>query len=80
MTAVPELPVKDEAFKLAQRRRHRLRTLAELDELVLDRGFRKAGLDEPRLQVPEIPAIKTDLGHMMLGEDFAPQVSGHVFV
>src|SRR5580765_938722 len=61
MIAVGDLLVADQLLQRSQCRRHALRALAELDEMLLDLVDREAGLLQPRPAALHVPAIERDL-------------------
>src|SRR5262245_53768611 len=68
MVSMCELTLKDDLLQIAQRRRHARDALAELDEVILDELLAETDLEQPRLKVPHIPPVKSDLGDVIAAE------------
>src|SRR5215831_19270335 len=75
MVSMCELAFKDDLLQIAQRRRHARDALAELDEVLLDELLTETDLEQPRLKVPHIPPVKSDLGDVIAAEQ-ATQMIG----
>src|SRR6516164_4480371 len=75
MVSMCELTLKDDLLQIAQRRRHARDALAELDEVILDELLTETDLEQPRLKVPHIPPVKSDLGDVIAAEQ-ATQMIG----
>src|SRR5262245_23825132 len=75
MVSMCELTLKDDLLQIAQRRRHARDPLAELDEVILDELLAETDLEQPRLKVPHIPPVKSDLGDVIAAEQ-ATQMIG----
>src|SRR5262249_13140866 len=71
MVSMCELTLKDDLLQIAQRRRHARDALAELDEVILDELLAKPGLQQPRLQMLEVPAIERELPDVIAAEQIA---------
>src|SRR5690606_34892184 len=56
--AVADLFIEERSFELTEGRGHTGKALAELDELLRDHLLSEPGLQKPRFQMPEIPAIE----------------------
>ena len=74
-----QLPIEQTLLQIPQRWRHALGSLAKFDELLRDHLLGKACLQQPRLQVFEIPAVEGDLADVVLAEQAALLVR-HPFV
>src|SRR6476469_656444 len=79
MAAVAQLALQNNAFQIAQCRAHIFETLPKANELVRDHLLGKAGVQKPRLEMLQIPAVEADLRDVMLVE-YLPQMLRDVFV
>src|SRR5262245_18376931 len=79
MISVRELALEQGLFKITQRWRHALHALAELHKVLVDRVFGEAGSQEPRHEMPEIPAIEGKLLNIVPMEHLS-QIMGDEFI
>src|SRR5262249_55812582 len=66
--AMGEMALEQHLLEITQRGRHRLHPLAEFNEELLDKPLAEAGLEQPRQEVPHVPAVKSDLRNVVVLE------------
>jgi hypothetical protein len=77
MAPMREMAFEQHLLKIPQRRRHRLRVLAERQEMRLDHLLTKAGTEQPRPEVPHVPPIEGDRLDVQLRKEPAEMTHCH---